>query len=67
VSNHFPIVVRFDIEGTIQQPDVSVRLARLLPNPPGNETQNEEATLANDGTQAVSLTGWRLRDRAGRT
>jgi exonuclease III len=67
VSDHFPIVVRFDLEGPIPQPDVSVRLALLLPNPPGNETQNEEATLANDGTQAVTLTGWALRDRTGKT
>ena len=66
VSDHFPIVVRFDLEGPIQQPMFSVRLALLLPNPPGDESQNEEATLANDGTQAVSLTGWTLRDRAGK-
>jgi exonuclease III len=67
VSDHFPIVVRFDLEGPIQQPTVSVRLALLLPNPPGDESQNEEATLANDGTHAVTLTGWTLRDRAGRS
>ena len=30
----------------------------------GDEGQNEEATLANDGSQAVSLT---LRDRAGKS
>ena len=67
MSDHFPIVVRFDLEGPIQQPMFTVRLALLLPNPPGDESQNEEATLANDGTQPVSLTGWTLRDRAGRS
>jgi hypothetical protein len=60
-------VLRFDLEGPIQQPAFSVRLALLLPNPPGDESQNEEATLANDGTQPVSLTGWTLRDRTGRS
>jgi hypothetical protein len=67
VSDHFPIVVRFDLEGPIQQPDFNVRLALLLPNPPGDENQNEEATLASDGSQAVTLTGWTLRDRAGKS
>ena len=66
VSDHFPIVVRFDLQGPVQPPTISVRLALLLPNPPGDENQNEEATLANDGSQAVSMVGWTLRDRAGR-
>ena len=57
VLDHIPIVVRFDLEGPIQEPTFSVRLALLLPNPPGEESQNEQATLANDGTQAVALTG----------
>jgi exonuclease III len=66
VSDHFPIVVRFDLQGPVQPPTTSVRLALVLPNPPGDESQNEEATLANDGSQAVSMIGWTLRDRAGR-
>jgi hypothetical protein len=64
VSDHFPIVVRFDLAGPIQPPPVMVRLSLLLPNPPGDESQNEEATIANDDGP-VSLVGWTLRDLAG--
>jgi exonuclease III len=65
VSDHFPIVVRFDLSGPIQPPAVMVRLSLLLPNPPGDESQNEEATIANDGDEPVDLAGWTLRDLAG--
>jgi lamin tail-like protein len=40
----------------------NIRISSLLPNPPGDETQNEEATIVNKGTQPVSMVGWRLRD-----
>jgi hypothetical protein len=46
-------------------PTVRVRIASLLPNAPGDEQRTEEVTLRNDGTQAVSLSGWTLRDRSG--
>ena len=49
--------------GPIQQSVFSAGLALLLPSPPGGGSQNEEATLANDGTHPVSLTGWTLRPR----
>ncbi len=42
-------------------------IASLLPNPVGDERQNEAVTLRNDGTTAVSLNGWTLRDAANRT
>jgi hypothetical protein len=60
-------MVRFTVEGPVDPTDVSVRLALLLPNPLGDEGQSEEAILANDGTQAVSLTDWTLRDRTGKS
>jgi hypothetical protein len=44
-----------------------VRFASLLPNPTGNESQDEVVTVRNDGTATVSLAGWRLRDAANRT
>lgn len=68
VSDHFPIIVRLKLCATL--PDSGpgrVRILSLLPNPPGDDTQNEEVTLKNGGGQPVSLVGWRLRDRAGRT
>lgn len=39
----------------------------LLPNPQGQDRDLEEVTLRNNGTQAISLVGWILRDRSGRT
>src|SRR5262249_27022342 len=42
----------------------NVRIAALLPNPAGDDVQNEAATLINRGTQAVSMVGWHLRDLA---
>jgi hypothetical protein len=48
-------------------PGAGVRIARLLPNAPGDEHQAEEVTLRNDGPQAVSLAGWTLRDLSGGT
>jgi len=44
-----------------------VRISALLPNPSGDEAQNEAVTNCNHGTAAVLLTGWKLRDAAGRT
>ena len=43
----------------------AVRIASLLPNPAGDERQNEEVTLRNVGTAIVDLTGWTLRDVGG--
>lgn len=68
VSDHFPIVVRLKLqEGPSPDGTLAVRIESLLPNPPGNENQNEEVTLKNKGTTAVTLTGWKLRDLAKQT
>jgi competence protein ComEC len=39
----------------------------LLPDPVGPDEQSEEVTLKNKATRAISLSGWTLRDRSGRT
>lgn len=65
VSDHFPVVVRFAFAGAASTD--GVRVTRLLPNPDGNEETNEEVTLKNFGSGAVSLVGWKLRDRANTT
>ncbi len=44
-----------------------VMISSLVPNPSGDESQNESVTLRNHGTTAVSLAGWKLRDAANRT
>jgi exonuclease III len=69
VSDHFPIVVRLKLceTGPIDPGTPRVRIANLLPNAPGDESENEEAAVRNSGTSAVSLLGWTLRDLAGQT
>lgn len=42
-----------------------VVLESLLPNPVGNDDENETVTVRNTGTVPVFLTGWQLRDRGG--
>ncbi|MCJ7747642.1 MAG: lamin tail domain-containing protein [Desulfobacterales bacterium] len=68
VTDHFPVVVRLRTQdGGVPTPALSVKIESLLPNPVGNENQNEEAAIINLGTQPVSLIDWKLRDLAGKT
>jgi exonuclease III len=68
VTDHFPVVVQLRLgEGPQVPPAFEVRIASLLPNPAGNENQNEQATIQNLGTEPVDLTSWKLRDLAGRS
>ena len=62
VTDHFPVVVRIKFAGA--PGTAQVRITRLLPNPVGDDTQNEEVTVKNFGSQPVNLTGWKLRDLA---
>jgi len=39
----------------------------LLPDPIGDESQNESVTLRNVGSSSITLVGWKLRDAARRT
>ena len=56
-----------DVGPTPHPPESQVLIGSLLPNPAGNESLNEAVTIRNDGTTAVSLDGWRVRDAANRT
>lgn len=42
-----------------------VRIVRLIPDPAGEDLINEQITLRNLGSAAVSLVGWQVRDLAG--
>lgn len=42
-----------------------VRITRLLPDPAGDDQQNEEVTIRNFGNKPVGLSGWKLRDLHG--
>lgn len=67
VSDRFPIVVRLRMASAPTPTGGAPRMTALLPNPAGNESQNEAATIRNIGTMPASLVGWNLRDLAGRT
>ena len=66
VTDHFAVVVHLDFDDTAPPAD-TVRMVRLLPNPPGSENKNEEITLKNFTSQSVNLTGWTVRDAAGKS
>jgi exonuclease III len=68
VSDHFPVLVRLRLSQTPTLPTgATVRIASLLPNPEGDDTLYETATLTNTtSTQTINMVGWRLRDRAGK-
>jgi exonuclease III len=68
VTDHFPVVVRLKLQDAAPPlPAINIRVISLLPNPPGSDNLNEEATIKNLGSQSVSLAGWKLRDLTGST
>lgn len=80
VSDHFPVTVHFNFAGGNQDDtedggathgdgsgDGGLKIFSLFPNPRGNEKQNEAATIINNGNTAVSLVGWTLKDKGGKT
>ena len=64
VTDHYPVVIRlrFDEDSSAD----GIRIIALLPNPAGNENQNEEITVKNFGGQPVSLVGWKVVDPTGK-
>ena len=65
VSDHFPIIVRLEFPGA--KTAAPIRIASLLPNPSGDERQDEAVTVISHAARPVSLAGWMLRDLAGKT
>src|SRR3989344_8145152 len=41
-------------------------IKEVLPNPVGQDTTGEWRTLLNDGSEAVNLRGWSLKDTSGK-
>lgn len=39
----------------------------ILPNPAGKDADGEWIEILNDGAEAVSLAGWRIKDASGKT
>lgn len=67
--DHYPIIVHLLFGGTPVVPpgQAMVRISELLPNPSGDETQNEQVTLVNKGSVSADFHGWKLRDAANTT
>jgi hypothetical protein len=42
-------------------------MTSLLPNPVGDELEDEAVTVRNTGSTSVSVVGWTLRDPTGKT
>lgn len=64
VSDHYPVVAILDVPG--QNSNRPLRISSLLPNPEGDEKQNESVTLLKLAPGNVDLTGWKLRDQVGK-
>jgi endonuclease/exonuclease/phosphatase family metal-dependent hydrolase len=66
-SDHLPVSAEF-VFG-VDEPDGGnsggLRIVAVLPNPLGDDAGREEVTLANTSSAAISLQGWKLRDRSG--
>jgi len=68
VTDHYPVVVHLKLADTPSlAPATKIWISGLLPNPEGNETQNEEITIKNLGLQATVMAGWTVRDLSGKT
>lgn len=71
-SDHYPVVAlispRSREDARVGFSDrIPLAIAALLPNPTGDETQNEAAVILNTRDAPIDLTGWQLRDRQGDT
>lgn len=54
----------FDGDQALQPPmvDESIRIVSLIPNPAGDDFQNERITIQNLSSVGISLKGWKVRD-----
>lgn len=65
-SDHNPVVFRI-IGASDDDGRPAVTIAAALPNPDGEDAGKETVTLRNGGSAAVDVSGWRLKDRSGKT
>jgi exonuclease III len=65
VSDHFPVIVHFRF-GPLSPgagPSEGIYIAAVMANPQGDERQEEAVWIENGTDSALSLSGWRVRDR----
>lgn len=68
LTDHLPLVMtlRTDTAAAVPPPpSAALRIVATLPNPVGDDAQDEEVHLQNTSGQAVTLTGWRIGDASG--
>lgn len=68
LTDHLPLVLilRTAASGPdVPSPGAGLRIAAALPNPVGDDVQDEEVHLHNTGTQAAPLAGWKIGDSTG--
>ncbi len=68
LTDHLPLVLILRTTATTPTPAppaTALRIVAALPNPVGDDAQDEEVHLRNTGTQAVALTGWKIGDSTG--
>jgi endonuclease/exonuclease/phosphatase family metal-dependent hydrolase len=68
LTDHLPVVLTLrTLGGTIVTPvpAAGLKIAAAIPNPVGNDVQDEEVRLHNAGGQAVPLAGWKIGDSTG--
>lgn len=63
VSDHFPVTVTFKL-GEVNEAFAGIHMISLIPNPSGDEYQNEQITFYNASSRTVDLSGWKVRDAA---
>lgn len=68
VSDHFPLIVHLRF-GPITPtptltPSTDVRIAAVLANPEGDETEEETVWITTGSSGPLALSGWRIRDKA---
>lgn len=69
-SDHLPVYADFTLTAESPGgggPATGIRIVSLLPDPAGDDRGKEQVTLGNFTGGAVSLAGWKLKDRGGNT
>jgi hypothetical protein len=66
ITDHVPVILTLRTTGiTVPDPPhggSAVRIVAAVPNPHGVDSQLEQVSIRNFGTQTVSLVGWRIGD-----
>jgi len=68
LTDHLPVILTLRTTTVAPVPGGTIsglRIVAAVPNPVGDDTQDEEVHLRNIGTQPVPLAGWKIGDSTG--